>query len=138
MERLVEGMVGTRPWSVLVVESDEAVRQTVVEGLRDCGLLVEALDDAGRIDGWRGDVIITDTFASPYSTEAVTAYLNDLRSRCAAGLVVLTAHDGANTDAARLPADAVVMKPFDLDDLIAVVSAVARDRYGRGHGATLG
>lgn len=115
--------------SVLVVENDYAVRATVVEGLRDSGLMVEAADGADRsFDGWHGDVIVTDTFASPYRAEAVVAYLNDLRSRFGAGLVVLTGHNGASVDAAQLPADAVVMKPFDLEHLIDVITAVARDR----------
>ena len=121
-------MVAADPCSVLVVESDDAIRATVVEGLRDSGILVEAVDGADRINGWSGDVIVTDTFTSPYYTEAVVAYLKDLRSRYAAGLVVLTAHNGASVDAPLLPADAVVMKPFDLDDLLRVVTAIARDR----------
>jgi CheY-like chemotaxis protein len=128
VERLLAGTVAADPWSVLVVESDDAVRATVVEALRDSGILVEAIDGADRINGWRGDVIVTDTFTSPYHTEAVVAYLKDLRSRYAAGLVVLTAHNGASVAASELPADAVVMKPFDLDDLIRVVTAVARER----------
>lgn len=129
VERPVAGTIAGGPWSVLVVENDDAVRTTVVEGLRDSGLLVEAITGADGIDGWRGDVIVTDSFAMPYRTEEVVAYLKDLRSRFAAGLVVLTGHNGASVDAAQLPADAVVMKPFDLEDLIAVVTAVARDRH---------
>ena len=128
MERLLTETIAAEPWSVLVVESDDAVRSTVVEGLRDSGLLVESITGADRIDGWRGDVIVTDTFAMPYRTEEVVSYLKDLRSRYAAGLVVLTGHNRASTDAAQLPADAVVMKPFDLEHLIDVVTAVARDR----------
>jgi DNA-binding NtrC family response regulator len=118
--------------SVLVVENDNDVRATLVEGLRDSGLVVEDACAAGAaIDGWRGDVIVTDTFASPYRTESVVAYLNGLRSRFAAGLVVLTGHNGAAVDAKQLPADAVVMKPFDLGDLIGVIETVARDRRAR-------
>lgn len=116
-------------WSVLVVEDDADVRATVVEGLRDYGLVVEAASAASAsIDAWRGDVIVTDTFASPYRTEDVVAYLTKLRTRFAAGLVVLTGHNGAAVDAAQLPADAVVMKPFDLVDLVDVIATVARDR----------
>ena len=118
----------TVAWSVLVVEDDEAVRSTVVEGLRDAGLLVEAVDRADRINGWRGDVIVTDTFAKPYRTEAVVAYLTDLRSRYTSAVVVLSGHHGAAADAGQLPADAVVMKPFDLDDLVGVVTGVAGRR----------
>ena len=119
-------------WSVLIVEDDDDVRATLVEALRDSGLLVEASDVAGAaIDAWHGDVIVTDTFALPYRTEAVVAYLTKLRSRFAAGLVVLTGHNGAVADAAQLPADAVVMKPFDLADLIGVIETVARDRRDR-------
>jgi len=85
--------------SVLVVENDNDIRATLVEGLRDSGLIVEDACAAGAaIDGWRGDVIVTDTFASPYRTESVAAYLNGLRSRFAAGLVVLTGHNGAATE----------------------------------------
>lgn len=132
MERLVNEVIAMDQWSVLVVESDNAIRATVVEGLRDCGLVVEGTGAADvSIELWRGDVIVTDTFASPYSTEAVAAYLDELRSRFAAGLVVLTGHDGAAVDAAQLPADAVVMKPFDLDDLIEVIDTVARERRDR-------
>ena len=127
-----EAVIAVDRWSVLVIENDDDIRATLVEALRDSGLVVEAAGDAGpSIDAWRGDVIVTDTFASPYHTEAVVAYLNELRSRFAAGVVVLTAHNGAAVDAAQLPADAVVMKPFDLSDLIGVVGAVARDRHER-------
>jgi CheY-like chemotaxis protein len=122
-------MTATVGWSVLVIEDDEAVRTTVVEGLRDAGLVVEAADGVDRINGWSGDVIVTDTFANPYCVEAVVAYLQDLRSRYASGVVVLSAHHGAGADAAHLPADAVVMKPFDLEDLIGVVTRVARERH---------
>ena len=128
-----EAVIAVDRLSVLVVEDDKDVRATLVEGLRDSGLVVEASDAAGgAIDAWHGDVIVTDTFASPYRTEAVVAYLTELRSRFDAGLVVLTAHNGAAVDAAQLPADAVVMKPFDLGDLIGVIAAVARDRRERG------
>jgi len=125
-------VIAVDQWSVLVVENDDDIRATLVEGLRDSGLVVVGADAAGSaIDGWRGDVIVTDTFASPYRTESVVAYLNGLRSRFAAGLVVLTGHNGAAVDAAQLPADAVVMKPFDLGDLIGVIETVARDRRVR-------
>ena len=125
------GKIETVAWSVLVVEDDEAVRTTVAEGLRDAGLVVEAVDGADRINGWHGDVIVTDTFANPYCTEAVIAYLGGLRSRYTSGVVVLSGHSGAAADAAQLPADAVVMKPFDLDDLIGVVRGVAQKRRKR-------
>jgi DNA-binding NtrC family response regulator len=119
-------------WSVLVVEDDDDIRATLVEGLRDAGLVVEGAGAAGAaVDAWHGDVIVTDTFASPYRTEPVVAYLTELRSRFAAGLVVLTGHNGAAVDAAQLPADAVVMKPFDLGDLIRVIATVARERRDR-------
>jgi len=121
-------MIAVDQWSVLVVESDDAVRSTLVEGLREAGLAVEATGGAESINGWRGDVIVTDTFASPYRTEEVAAYLTDLRSRFAAGLVVLSGHAKAASDADQLPADAVVMKPYDLDDLVGVITAVARNR----------
>jgi len=127
--------------SVLVVEDDRDIRATLVEGLRDSGLVVEGADTGGAaIDAWHGDVIITDTFASPYRTEAVVAYLTELRSRFAAALVVLTGHNGAAADAALLPADAVVMKPFDLRELIGVIETVVRekrDRDARDHPRSL-
>jgi DNA-binding response OmpR family regulator len=125
-------VIAVDQWSVLVVENDDDIRATIVEGLRDSGLMVEGAGAAGAaIDGWRGDVIVTDTFANPYCTEAVVTYLTELRSRFGAGLVVLTGHNGATVDAAQLPADAVVMKPFDLGDLIGVIETVARDRRDR-------
>ena len=134
-------MIAVDRLSVLVVENDDDIRATLIEGLRDSGLVVEGADAAGAaIDGWRGDVIVTDTFASPYRTESVVAYLNGLRSRFAAGLVVLTGHNGAAVDAKELPADAVVMKPFDLGDLIGVIATVARakrDRDVRSHERSL-
>ena len=132
VESVTRGAVESAGWSVLVVEDDEAVRSTVVEGLRDAGLVVEATDGAEQINGWRGDVIVTDTFANPYSTAAAVAYLTDLRSRYASGLVVLSGHNGASVDADQLPADAVVMKPFDLDDLIRVVTEVAHKSNANG------
>jgi CheY-like chemotaxis protein len=125
----LELVIAVDRWSVLVVEDDMDIRLTLVEGLRDAGLVVEGAGAAGAtIDAWRGDVIVTDTFASPYRAEAVVTYLKELRSRFAAGLVVLTGHNGASADAAQLPADAVVMKPYDLDHLVGVIATVARAR----------
>jgi DNA-binding NtrC family response regulator len=125
-------VIAVDQWSVLVVEDDDDIRATLVEGLRDSGLIVESASAASAaIDSWHGDVIVTDTYASPYRREAVVAYLTELRSRFAAGLVVLSGHNGAAVDAAQLPADAVVMKPFDLGDLIGVIGTVARDRRDR-------
>ena len=130
------GPVGTMTvdrWAVLIVEDDDALRGTLVESLRDCGLQVEAARAAdASIDAWRGDVIVTDTFASPYNTKAVVAYLSELRSRFEAGIVVLSGHNGVARDGAQLPADAVVMKPFDLDRLLAVIATVAGNRQTRG------
>jgi DNA-binding NtrC family response regulator len=131
-EEARKAMIAVDRSVVLVIENDEAIRSTLLEGLQDAGLAVEAADAAdASIDWWDGDVIVTDTFASPYCTEEVVAYLKRLRSRFAAGLVVLTAHAGAVVDAAQLPADAVVMKPYDLDDLIAVIAAVALSKRQR-------
>jgi CheY-like chemotaxis protein len=132
MEQAGEAVIALDQWSVLVIEDDDDVRATLVETLRDSGFVVEAAGAAGAaIDAWRGDVILTDTLGSPYSTEVVAAYLTALRSRFAAGLVVLTGHNGAAVDAAQLPADAVVMKPFDLVGLIGVIAKVARDSRDR-------
>jgi DNA-binding response OmpR family regulator len=131
---LREGGIAVDRWGVLVVESDGAVRGTLVEGLSDAGLMVEASAAAdASIDEWRGDVIVTDTFASPYRIDAAVAYLNELRSRFAVPVIVLTGHSEAGADADRLPADAVIMKPFDLDDLVEVIRRVVRNGNGRQH-----
>jgi two-component system, OmpR family, response regulator len=119
------------PSRIAVVENDVQTRELLVEVLRDAGFVVEAADDPKALPrSWRGDVILTDTFGTPYRTANAQSVVRRLRDRHHAAIVVLSGHAAAKADEARLGADAVVTKPFDIEELVAIIRSVAGANAG--------
>jgi DNA-binding NarL/FixJ family response regulator len=99
--------------------------------LADARLIVESAGAPSELSAnWRGNVIITDTFGSPYRTEAAIKVIRDLRLRFGAAVVVVSAHREVQEDGDRLDADAIVLKPFEVDTLLAAVHSAARTERG--------
>lgn len=113
--------------SILVADDDPAIRQIVVEVLGDEGHAVASAADGVEairaVDRLRPDLLFLDLSMPVMDGWAVA---RELRSRSARpDIVVLTAAEDAAAQAAEIGAASFVVKPFDCDELIAVVEALA-------------
>ena len=116
-------------YRIAIIESESALRDLLAQMLTAAGHDVVAVSGVDALDrGWRGDVILTDTFAKPYRTNEAIALVRSLRDGWDAAIVVITAHSEAKRDEPLLGADAVMSKPFDVDEFVALVERTA----GRG------
>lgn len=109
---------------VLVVDDDESIRAIVEMALQDEGYVVRAAEHGAAalalIDAWPPDVILLD-MKMPVMDGWTMAAAYRQRPRPHAPIVVLTAAQDATRWAAEIAADDVLAKPFDLDNLFAVV-----------------
>ncbi len=111
---------------VLVIDDDASTAELLRVVLEDADHHVTlALSDTDLPAG-PFDCVVADLMArSGYTYEAAQLWLRRLAERFPGTPVVLvTAHPGATADRARLQARAVIMKPFDVDQLVAAVRAV--------------
>jgi CheY-like chemotaxis protein len=123
---------------VLLAEDDPAMRALLARALRKTGVEVleartglEALERlanaiAGDADeGERFDLVISDLRMPGYSGLDLLSSLRFAESRIP--LILITAFGSASTHATaqRLGAFATLDKPFDLDDLMTLVSSAA-------------
>jgi CheY-like chemotaxis protein len=113
---------------VLVVDDDAAIAAIVRECLRDEGYRVACArtmpEALAALTHLRVQLVLADTMGTLIGTGHGWERLEDLRE--AAGgtpLVLFTAHSGAEAaDYTAHGFQEVLLKPFDLDDLVAVVA----------------
>jgi len=111
---------------VAVLESDDETRMLLVEVLSDAGFIVVAAAHPSVLpEWWRGDVIVTDTFELPYRLGGAENVVRSLRARHHAAVVIVSGHSEVKLDAVELGADAVVTKPFDIEELVATIRRVS-------------
>ncbi|MEP7003305.1 MAG: response regulator [Chloroflexota bacterium] len=112
--------------SVFVVEDDSSIAAVLRDALEDFGLDIFA-SPADVPQGRAPALVITD-LQSPegYRSDEAIRIVQALRSRTGAPVMVLTAHGPARLDA-DLAAEtvAVMLKPFDINELIATVERFA-------------
>lgn len=108
---------------ILVIDDDPAIAELLYSVLLEGGHEPEAvtsLDDFGS-NGFRlviADLLTCDT----YQVEAAAAWVAEIRRRIpGVPVVVCTAHRRAALDREAIGADAVITKPFDVDDFLALV-----------------
>ena len=115
---------------VLIVEDDGPLRELLALLLDEAGYEARAVGDgraalAAAAD-WRPDLIVLDLVLPGLSGFAVrTAQLAD-PSTATVPVVVLSGKCNADARAESMLADAIIAKPFDLDDLLGVVGRVIR------------
>ncbi|MGH2451286.1 MAG: response regulator [Candidatus Limnocylindria bacterium] len=112
---------------VLVIDDDLVIAELIRATLAEAGH--EPL--AGPAESHpQLDVIVTDLVVTEgYDGAAARSSIARLRSRFPGiPILVCTAHLDASHEPDRLGADAVIAKPFDLDDLVRTVEALVRDR----------
>src|ERR1700752_3623858 len=108
---------------VAVIEDDAAGRDLMREVLRDAGFCVRAVDSPPALPpSWHGDTIVMDTFGPLFDEAVTSSAIATLAERYHAAVVLVTAHHRAKAAVQALGADAVVLKPYDIDDLVATVS----------------
>ncbi len=124
----------TVPARVLVVEDEETIREAVAAALGDAGYRVLGLPDASGVEQavteFRPDLAVVDVLL-PGGRDGL-AVARDVRARCDAGVLVLTALDQVS-DRLRgfeAGADDYLVKPFAMAELVARVGALLR-RLGR-------
>jgi DNA-binding response OmpR family regulator len=119
---------------VLLVEDDRMVGKAVQQGLTRAGFVVDWVTDGmaaeHAADNGVYDIAILDLGLPKKDGRAVLASLRARRN----GLPVLiaTARDGVSDriDGLNIGADDYLLKPFDLDELVARVQAVVRRHHG--------
>jgi DNA-binding response OmpR family regulator len=116
---------------ILVVEDDPGLRDTLADVLRDDGHTVRVAEDGeaalSAVDDWGPELIIFDLMMPRMDGYAFRrAQLN--RSRPApAKVLLLSAAHGVEAAAKELEADAWLIKPFGLHDVLGSVDRLLGD-----------
>ena len=114
---------------VLVVEDEDYVRSLVIDALTEEGYDVQEATNGYEaltvLDGWRADLVVLDLMmpcCDGWTFRAEQLARQDLAS---IPIVVLSAVYDSRQEADKLQATAVIPKPFNLDQLLSTVQAVA-------------
>ncbi|MEA2660692.1 MAG: Response regulator receiver domain [Chloroflexota bacterium] len=109
--------------SVFVVEDDPAIAETIRMILED-SYAVTVLESSGALPhGAETSLVITDLLGrNGYDSASAIRTVRETHVRTGAPVLVLTAHGAAKADRelGRV-AQAVLTKPFQMDDLLAIV-----------------
>ena len=112
---------------VLVIDDDPAIAKLLCSVLLEGGHEPEA---ATALDGFGPNgfhVVLADLLTcDTYRVEEAAAWVAEIRRRIpGVPVVVCTAHRRAALDREAIGADAVITKPFDVDDLLSLVDRLA-------------
>lgn len=108
---------------ILVIDDDPTIAELLYSVLLDGGHEPEA---ATTLDGFRSngyELVVSDLLScDAYQVDAASAWVAQLRRRIPGVPIVLcTAHRRAALDREAIGADAVITKPFDVDEFLALV-----------------
>ena len=111
---------------VLVVDDDDAIRDTVAEVLASEGYLVltaaNGAEALNLVEAQRPDLVLLDMRMPVLDGWGFVAGLNERGIRLK--VLVLTATQDARRWAGEIGADGWIAKPFDLDELLSAVEAL--------------
>lgn len=116
---------------ILVVEDDANLRETLAEILADDGHEVRvATDGAAALEtlgGWTPEVIVLDLMMPRMDGFAFRARQRDASAHAPAKILVVSAARDVESAADELDADAWLVKPFGLEDVVTSVRALLGD-----------
>jgi DNA-binding response OmpR family regulator len=114
--------------TILVLDNDPAMTELMRTLLEDQGhtaIIATSLDRV-PVDA-RPDLVLSDLMPlKGYRPDQARAWVASVRARFDSPVIVVTGHAGAAAEQDKLGAEAVITKPFDLDQLIALVSGHLR------------
>ena len=122
-------------WKVALVEDDRRLARAVATGLGEEGYTVRAVDSAGRgldlVRQWNPDVVLLDLMLPDNEGPEL---FEVFRAETDAALVGISARSSVSDRIAglKMGADDYVIKPFELEELMARVEAVIRRHRGKG------
>ena len=111
---------------ILVIDDDVTLAELMRVVLEDAGHTVSQASGPTDLPNGRYDAVLTDLVTlTVYDIKRTRAWVQTLVDRYpGTPVVVVTAHSRARGDQDALGARSVVIKPFDVDDLLAAVRAV--------------
>ena len=108
---------------IVVLDDDEGIGQLLRTVLAEAGhapLVAGSLE--GIPVGTQADLVVTDLLpVQAYRREGAKSWIEVLRRRFRAPIVIVTAHIAAVREPDALGADAIVAKPFDVEALLATI-----------------
>lgn len=117
------------PHRVLVVDDDDAIRQLLIDLLTDAGYVADQArggrEGLLRVAAAPPDVILLDKLMPDGDGTMFATEYAKTKGPHAPVLALCASKDGAEWSAA-IRAAAYVLKPFDIDDLLALVAKHAR------------
>jgi CheY-like chemotaxis protein len=112
----------TTPGRILVVEDDAALRDTLAEVLADDGHEVRVATDGEAalnvLSGWVPDLIVLDLMMPRMDGYAFREGQRAVKGTAATKVLLLSAAHEVASAAKELRADAWLVKPFGLDDVL--------------------
>ena len=107
--------------TILVLDDDQVILDLLETVLAEAGYETLVYPGLSAIpEDTSADLVITDLVPlKAYRRESALEWVSSLRARFAAPLVVVTAHADAVAEPDLLGANAIIAKPFDVDELLA-------------------
>ncbi len=111
---------------ILVIDDDMTLAELMRVVLEDAGHTVSVSSGPADLPSGHYEAILTDLVTlTMYDVDRTRAWVGTLVDRYpGTPIVLVTAHSRARGDQDALGARSVVIKPFDVDELIAAVRAV--------------
>lgn len=112
---------------VLVLDDDVSTAELLRVVLEDAAFSVTVATSPEPLPPGPFDCVVTDLMSTTvYSVDAAQAWLGRLERRYpGTALILVSAHPEVAADRARLAARQVVVKPFDVDQLVGAVRDAA-------------